>query len=545
MKSPLLLCLCFSMLVSEVFGQAPAPAGSIKEAEFVIEKEKKNDLPESSRLFKKAILSTQVPKANQQLTYDWAEINPILSLLDHKIKLLKAKQDFLTKLYGNYLKLGYGTEYTPYLACYLDNANHAKYGYGLHLGHLSTGKTGYAETYHNFVRLHGKWATEQVGLDGAIYYQGDKHALVDLRDQAKHDPKQAHTFHRIGLQTNLANYASDQLQFQVPLYFSHLRNRQDEQENTGTLQAKVSYPLKENLMIETNTYFGFGRYQYKKEPVNNRHIERLKPSLVLLINDFRVQAGFNLVYQNDVSAVLKQLTVYPTFEVNYKPFKWLRPYIGLGGDIQPNFWHTLVADNPWLASQPVLGHTNESFVFYGGIQGDITPQTAFYAGAKLGSYQNLPFFLNTVGETRNFAVEYDPETSLLNIFSELNHTNHRATLVTRLKGNYYAYKPKKLPKPWHKPSYDLELLSTYNLYDKILLKGNLYCLGGVEALDPTTQTAKPLKDIIDVGFGVDYLWNQRVSVFLECQNLLARAQPRYLNTSSRGLNFLLGVSYIW
>ncbi len=386
---------------------------------------------------------------------------------------------------------------------------------------------------------------KKLGLDGAIYYHGNKYPWLNLSDHTKYDSTQASVFHQVGLQSELANPAAEKWHYRVPFAFSYLRNKQEEQENQGDLHAKIRYDLKENLFLKVHTGLWVSKYQYKQGNTPSRHLERFQPSFIFLVNDLKFQAGFNLVYHNHSTEPVKPLNAYPIFQVNYQPFKWLRPYIGLGGDIQPHAWHHFIADNPWLVVQPELRHTNQSFSLYGGIKGEITAQAAFHAGARIDSYQNLPFFVNSASVPRQLAIEYDPETSLVNVFGELSHTNHAANWVNRLKGNYYHYKLKQLPKPWHKPSYQVDLLSTYNLYDKILLKGNLYWLGGIEALDPNTQAAKPLPAVVNLGLGIDYLWNQRFSIFLDCQNLLARTHARYLNTPARGFGFLVGVAYTW
>lgn len=544
MRLNLLLWSAISLLAPQALGQQPAPAGTIKEAEFIIEKEKKNRLPESARLFEKAPLPTaHVPDSTAALAYDVREIAPELGTLQRKVKVLRAKQDLITRLYGNYVKGGYGNYHTPYLAGFLGSKRDPKHTYGFYLSHLSGGKDGYAEEHHNAARLHGKLFTESLLLDGAVRYNWDKYPVSKDSTSSSSDPDKAQTFHQIHLSSALANYLHDRLNYQVHIHLAHLRDPQKAYEHQGEISGEIDYAINDGFTLKaiTDLYLT----HHKDTAATNRHLERLKPTLGFLLNDFSVQTGFNLVYQNDSSEVVNRFNAYPVLEVNYALHKWLRPYVGIGGDMQRTSWQGFVAENPWLAPKPALRHTDQRFVFYGGAKGDIIEKVAFHTGISIGSYKNLHCFVNNPTEPRQFDIQYDPATTLLQVFGELTQTNRAETLTTRLRGDYFHYTLQQLPRPWHRPSYQLDLLSTYNLHDKVLFKGTLYWLGGIEALDRTTQTAKPLADVVDLGLGIDYLWGQRFSIFLNCQNLLARANKRYLYAPTGGFHFLLGLSYAW
>jgi len=545
MNANLLFFVWLNLLAFTAFGQALDRAGTIKEAEFIIEKEKKNYLPESNRLFKKAIIPSHVPKNEATISYQLTEILPMLDVLAHKIRLLKAKQELFAKLYVNYIKGGYGNKHMPYLAYYFDNKLHEDYGYGFHTSHFSLGKDSYGEAYHNVARLHGKWAKEHFSLNGDIYYQGDKYPRIKLDNQTKHDPKQAQIFHQVGFHTRLANHMHQTFDYQIPIAFTHLHNKQGEKEYQGSLSSNLTYTLNQNFKVNASSALLVSKYQCKTTYAINRNLASFKPTLYFSLQEFTIQTGCNLVYQNDVSTSIKHFNAYPIVEIGYTAFTWVRPYIGLGGDIQPNFWHQFIGDNPWVMPQVDLRHTNQSFVFYGGLQGTLSEQLNFHAGANLGSYHNLPFFINNASDPRQFTIQYDPETSLCYVFSELTHMNQAETFVNRIKANYYYYAPQQLPIPCHKPSYSLELLSTYKLYDKLLAKSTLACLGGIQALEPIAKTTKPLLAIIDLGVSLDYLWNQRFSIFLDCQNLLNRNHSQYLNTPTQGFSVLAGITYAW
>jgi hypothetical protein len=213
--------------------------------------------------------------------------------------------------------------------------------------------------------------------------------------------------------------------------------------------------------------------------------------------------------------------------------------------MQRNSVQSFLQENPLLAPQVTLRHTNERFVFYGGAKGDIAAQVSWHAGISLGTYQNLHCFVNSDQDPSRFDIQYDPTATLFNTFGELTHTNRANTLTTRLRGDYFHYTLQELSKPWHRPRYQLDLLSTYRLYDKIVCRGFMYWLGGLEAQDVLTKAPEVLGDVVDVGLGIDYLWNTRFSVFFNCQNLLANKNERYLHYPARSFHFMAGITYAW
>jgi hypothetical protein len=544
MKLHLLLLLGLNMLFFRVLADRKNPLGSLKDAEFIIEKQKENELPETNRLFSKAPLPKQALPDRQNLTYGLADIKFSLNPLKQKIKLLKAKPE-LSRLYGHYIQLGYAYPYSPYLSLYLTNTSY-QYSYGIHLKHSSLGRTQHLELYDNLARLYGKWTNAMVSLDLAFCLNVNKFPLYNGSPIRQHISDKAQVFYQLGLQTSLSNYVLKPagLRYEVPISIAYLCNQHGDKEQQGHLQAKLSYPMRKNLFLETQLDFRLSQYQYQQTEAKKRQIESIKSSCTLLADALTLQVGLNLVHQNHTSALVGPWHLYPIIAINYQVFNWLGSYIGVKGDIYPNTWHSLIATNPWLQRQPNLAPTNQNFAFYGGIQGCITSQTTFHMGAIISNYQNLPFLLNSANDYRQFVVAYDSETRLINTFGELV-INVPTYLKTSLKGNYYSYKPTEMARPWHKPKYEIELSSIYKLYDKLLCKGKLSWVGGIEALEPNKKTVIKLASSIDVGCKIDYLWNQRFCIFLDCQNLFHINQARYLYMPKQSPRLLVGITYNW
>lgn len=528
-------------------GQDPKSAGTIQEAEFIIKKERKNELPESNRLFKKAPLPSVTEQPSFQLKYELDDLRMSFQPIIHKVKILRAKQDRLERLHGNYVRLGYGNYHRPYLIALFNNNRNARYAYGLELGHISEGKNEYSEGYHQTASIHGKMFTKKLVLDGMMDYVWDKHPFIEVINDPQHtsnDPNKHHTYQQLGVATRLYNYLPDTLNYQLQVKALHLH--QDKvHENQGKATLHTDYELNDILQLYTDAQLQVTQYTNPATVSMTRHIACLQPSLVTFFQNLAIQAGASLAYQNDQKALVSNFYVHPAIKLTYKINKALRPYMKLKGGIQPHSWQEQVSKNPWLSPSADIRHTNQNFILVLGMQSDVLETLTCHAGVSVSNYQNYPCFVNNAATPREFDIQYDSSATVVHVFTSLTKNSFGAALTTRLQGAYFHYKLTDLVNPWHKPQYTLELFNTYNFHDKILVKSNLLWQGGIQALDPFTQAIKSLPDVIDLGLSIEYLWNKRFSIFVDCQNMLAKDNNQYLHTPTSNTHVMVGVAYGW
>ena len=536
------LSTCFSIVFS-VLGQQPAPeGGALKDAEFVIKKERQLLLPEASRMFESAPTSLFITDPVKPLEYTLVDLFPEFDTLSVKTKILRAKQDIVAKLYSNYLQGGHGNFHMPFLEGYFANKHHSKYAYGLQFRHLSAGKAAYAGETHNLIQLHGKLFTKSLCLGGEMTFNRDGYPLYDPEhDRAAVSSSQI--LRQITIRNTLSNYVHGTFNYQVDAMFHYLCDAYQARENQWIFNGRGDYII--NDLLKLKTFADLCLTKHSDATVVQRNLWRFKPMLCLLYNSFDVQGGVNIVYQDDVSYVSDALNAYPVLVVKYALRKWLQPYIGIRGDIQQNALQDFLQENPLLAPQVTLRHTNQRFVFYGGARGDIIEQVSWRAGLSVGKYQNFHCLINSAQDPSRFDVRYDPAAILLKTFGELIHTNRTETLSVRLRGDYFHYSLQELSQPWHRPRYQMDLLGTYRLNDKLVFRGTMYWIGGVKAWDVTKKEPVALKDMFDIGLDIDYWLGSRLSIFFNCQNLLAQKNERYLHYPSRGFHCMVGLTYAW
>ncbi|MHA7877957.1 MAG: hypothetical protein ACX93T_03510 [Bacteroidota bacterium] len=539
-RFPFLLA-CLS-IVFNVLGQQSDTEGGLKDAEFIIKKERKPLLSVAPRLFEHAPTAPLMVEAEKPLVHTFPDLYPKFDALSFKTRLLRAKQGVIAKHYSNYLQGGHGNFYMPFLEGAFAGTYHKKYAYRLQVRHLSAGTENYAQEVHNLVQLYGKLFTRSLRLEHEIAYKNDKYPLYNT-EQAKAVVPVSQVMHQVLIRNTLANYAVTTLQYQVDTTFHYLCSAYQVYEHQGEISGQGIYAFNDILKLKalTDLYL----IQQSDTKVTQRNLWRCKLMLSLLYNDFDVEGGGNIAYQNDACYASSPVNIYPILAVKYVRYKWLQPYVSIGGDMQRNDLKGFLQENSLLTAQPSVRHTNQRFVFNGGIRGNMVAQISWHAGFSVGMYKNLHCLVNSHQAPGKFDIKYDPSAIMRNVFCAFNHTNSTETFSVQLRGDVFDYVLQELSKPWHRPRYQLDLLSTYRLNDKYIFKCNMCWIGGMVAWDAVKETSVPLKDVLETSLGIDYSLNTRLTAFCRLHNLLGRENARHLHYPARGFQCMAGISYVW
>lgn len=520
--------------------------GEIEDAEVIIEKDRRIELPPASRNYEK-VPPLPSQERDKDETYDFKSFNYELEAIDPKIRVLTIQEDPLPKLYGNYVKAGFGNYLTPYLEGFFNNKRNEKYSGGIHFKHLSS-RNGPVDdensgTSENTVNLFGKFFTKPLTFSGDIRYNRQKHFFYGYspeleinRDSIK---QLFNSFHLdLAMENNKANA---DLSYKLGTSFNYLTDNYNAKEGIfgANLEGKIKMSDLLSIALKSDLYLS------KKEDAISvdRNLFRLNPTFQTTIDLFEISAGINLVYENDSLDNADKLHFFPVAEAGYYLTDNIKAYAGIGGDVQRASLQQFVNENPYLAPNVAIFNTNKTFEFYGGVQGKVFQNMSFSTGLSLGNYKNMYYFVNSTADSSKFDIIYETEgTALLNIFGEIGFA--KSEIFTGLfRADFYEYGTEALDEPWHKPQYKLSVLANYNLYNKILLTADLGMLGGIKGKNFQSGAEEELDPVVELNFKADYLLSDRASVFLKLDNILSNDNERYLYYPSRKIMVMLGLTY--
>ncbi len=554
-------CLLFSLIASVAHAQQPAweaEEGEIDDTEVVIEKDREIELPSASRQFER-VPPSEVDAPEVQVTYQFKDFIPRLPTIDPKIRVLKIKEPPLDKLYGNYVKAGFGNFLSPYFDFYANSTRNDAYTYGVHLEHLSS-RFGPVDgdnsgNSHTQAALTGKYFVGGNTLSGEVGYERNRYHFYGYQpgsDVDREDIKQV--FNVISAKLMLEREQVEKpFDYAIGGTFQAINDEYAASENQIGLMGQLQYNVSEQFKVglSTDVYLMQRTDQAPLTEVSqstNRNLFRINPTVTFGTSGepqrgLVVQLGFRAVYENDTALNADQLHLYPDLSARYNISDGFSLYAGIDGDIERTSLLSFVNENPFLGPDVPLLHTNRTLAFRGGLQGRFTSAVGFRAGFSVGNYRHLYFYANSALDSTRFTILYDQGATLLfNPFLEISISSAERFRTT-LRGDYFSYSINQVEEPWHRPTSQLSLLSSYNAYDKLLFSAELMALGGIQGLNLASDTRRSLDPIIDLSFQADYLFSSRFSTFLQLKNIFAQNYERFLNYPSRGIMVMGGVSY--
>lgn len=519
--------------------------GEIEDAQVIIEKDRRIALPPASRNYEKV---PALPREKEESgSFRFKNFTYELKPLDPKIRILTIQEDPLPKLYGNYIKGGFGNYVTPYLEGFFTSKRNEKYSGGLHFKHLSSRKGPVDDensgTSENALNLFGKYFTKPLTFSGNIGYNRQKHYFYGYTPGSevdRDDIKQLFNAFDLGLSMK-NNKADSDLRYKLGVSFNYLTDNYDARERTFGAGMEGKYRMSDVVSIKLKSDLYLSKHEDKAAV--DRTLFRIAPGFLTMVGQFEVLAGINLVYENDSLDNADRLHFYPMAEAGYYLGEDIKAYAGIGGDIERKSLQYFVRENPYLAPDVSLFNTNKTFEFYGGVQGKILRNISFSTGLSIGNYKNMYYFINSAADSAKFDIVYENEgTSRVNIFGEVGFTSPE-NFTGLFRADFYQYGTDVLEEAWHKPQYELSLLANYSLYDKILFTANFGLLGGIKAKNFQSGSEERLDPIVDLDFKTDYLLSDRASVFLKLDNILSQQNERYLYYPSRKIMVMLGLTY--
>ena len=511
-----------------------------------IEKNAKIELGTANRNFEK-INNIQPSQPHKPLDYTAQEVELVLPKLDTKVKVAPLKDGTLSKLYGDYVKVGFGNYVTPYLEAFTNNKRNEKYTYGAHVKHFSSqnGPVKNSGLSENMAEVYGRYIGKSTILRGSAGYQrnrynfyGYNHALDAGGDTLKQ------VFNTFVISAGIENKnKQDKFNYNTDLNYYNFSTFTKAQESELLWNYKTDYWLDIDKQILVDG--GLSISKRTDSSTINRTLFTIKPALQYKVSDkLTLIGGFNVAYANDTVKNYPKLHLYPRINAEYKLFDTrLIVFGGLDGEMQKNTLRTLSKENPYLNSNVALSHTNKTSDFYAGIKGGLKGGITYKLKISDANYKYLYFFNNAFSDTSKFDVLYDKGN--VNVFNLNGEIGYELSNKFRLAvaGAYYKYTMSQLQQAWQRPTSTVSILATYNLNQKVYFNADFYYIGGLRGKNFVTGQEVKLNGINDLNLKIDYLFSKQFSAFIEANNIFGKKYQRYLYYSNKGINVLAGLTY--
>jgi len=519
--------------------------GEIEDAEIVVEKERIIKLPEERRNFEK-IQPSPIDEALTDMNFEFNEYEYSFSPYAPRLRAARLKQESVEKLYGNYLKLGYGNFKTPFVQGYLSNKRNSEYGAGLRVKHLSSGEGPIDDensaTSDSEIEIFGKRFTSDIVLSGSAQYNREKYHFYGYdRDLEVEDDTIEQIYNQISLNLGIEdNYASDDINYNLKTGLNYLSDDFNAEEIMFTADGKIDFAIAGDYRFFVQTDLILSKREDSASI--DRNLFQINPYLRIPLDAVQLDVGFRLAVENDTVVNADETHFYPYVKADYRLGDQVSLYAGIDGNIQPRTLQSSFSENPFIGPNVSVFHTNQKLNFFGGLEGKILQQVNFNAGLSVGILENLYYYANAAEDSTRFDILLDGgETTLTNIFGEISfqHTD----FLSHLRLDYFNYDSEIFSEVFHRPDFKLSWVNNYNIYEKILLNAEIYVMSGIHAFNLQSGRTTALDSFADINFKVDYLLSERASVFISLKNILDNEYETLWNYPVKGAQFLGGMTF--
>lgn len=483
--------------------------------------------------------------------------------------------DQLPQLYHSYAKIGVGSEFMPLGEFYFNQTRSRKYRYGVHLKHLSS--LGYLPDYapssfdRNEARVFGGIIEKKYNLGADLHFSNDGFQYYGFRNDsiAKDSIRQRFREGGFGLQFGSHTNDSLSLQFKSDLayrLFSTLPPKIDSlessfvTENFFRINTTSSYPwANETFALDANV--AYNQYKYgipdsviglDTGQIRRNTVVTLSPHVTSLNFEDKLKAVVGFTFAVDATTSSRAY-IYPRIEAKASLFNdILIPFVSVDGGLKQNTFRDLGAENPFINPNIELRNTHRAIDFKGGLKGTISKRVGFLTQFRFAHIKSFALFVSDSLNPRfnQFKVIYDT-LNLASIEGGL-YVQINEKLKIDAIGRYNSYLLLNNSYAWNLPTLELNLRGKYNLFDKLVTQLDLNFQSGRKALvyapEPETtlengQYVKNLGLITDINWSVEYLYNNRISAFVQLNNIAAQRYQRWYNYPVQAFQVLGGFTF--
>ncbi|MDD9139331.1 MAG: hypothetical protein NQ127_00095 [Candidatus Cardinium sp.] len=373
----------------------------LKDAQFVIEKHKKNKINPASKLFFKA--PAQIVKSEQQPLAMLQALAPYVFPLDPVAEILSPfplKQAPFTVSLPSYLNFGLLNMVFPFmeLTYYPSFLRRQEKG----VGYLHA-------TYAPFY-WHGSRGSPMVAVEGqgkftigawlfypALQYQYDSYRF--LSETKPSYPSMERSIQQIAGTLRMQHaHASAAHAVQIAYDWLACQNKKNKEIGEKCLVAQYKGIKRlENYALHVKVYGNIAAHHCSAATAPLRGILSLRPGITV---DFpkavQLKISIKGSYHNaPIANGDVQWQLYPTVLLKHATISWLNPYItiqGLGNAVQPLHLRDIVTKDPFITDAYTVKHYSKGFHFQLGSRGELLAMRtlSYHIYMAYSHFNNLP-----------------------------------------------------------------------------------------------------------------------------------------------------------
>lgn len=485
------------------------------------------------------------------------------TMVFEQIKPAKVKGEPLSKLYNSHIKAGVGTYFTSLLDLSYSQTRSKDFIYSAHYRHNSS--LGQIKDYgnstfaNNDLTFYAKKIWKTFFVDAGVMYNHQRqyfYGFIDSLDVDK-DTYRA-PYHNVGgfvkYQSILRENSSlhNSLDFAINHTFNKWGRKETHLGVSGDLHKNFTFldSDKQNIGLNINYKHSFGGYEPKDLALfyneilplsfdNNNGSVDIKPYANLKIKDFKLNVALDFVPTFGDS---KEFMILPSAVIEIPTLaKIIKIKAGITSYFDIPTLNYLRMENPYLSPLARIENNNQMDIF--AKVNFLTKSNILLSlkgGYKTGNNNYFYEIDQNAGLHNMFVLVYDNTKTAYIQLNAAYQIDKKLDLSLNLL--YQNVKTDSLKHAWYTPAFKTNLLLKYNANDKFSISLVPSFQSKVKCLNPKGEVEE-LKSKIDVNLWANYNYNDKLSFFVELNNIAYQCYFNYYNYPSQRLVLMAGAKY--
>jgi hypothetical protein len=476
-----------------------------------------------------------------------------------------------------FVKGGFGNAITPYGELFVNASPSRNADFGLHLFHYSSqpnillnnelrAKAPYS---NNMAKIFAKNYFRKALLEWDLAYNRERYSYYGFpgtdslfyqsQEISSATLNERQVFSNASANVNLRNtIARTNFSYQIGLGYDYFWNMTGQTAHNANYKGDYTTRYR-TFNVLYNTRFTFTAQSnienYFDALLTDRQFYEigLSPQAQYSKGNIELKAGLNTgaIINPDTTMLFH---ISPKIYFAYHPIRdMLSLFVGTDGGFQPNAYTSAIKQNPFIINNIDMMPTEELIAFYGGIRGKFSRKISFLFDVNYAMKHDEAFWYLSETHTATdtmvhnlFVAEYD-NVNTLRFGGNIRYSGEKFTL--ELKGNYYMHDAENLTTLSHAPVFDASLFSSFQITSQVKATLNSKVVGPREAtyrvfgLNGNTKEIYTLPTIIDIGLGLEYEFSNKLSFFINANNLINRKQEIWHGYNAPGLMIMAGARY--
>ncbi|RYY41338.1 MAG: hypothetical protein EOO08_02505 [Chitinophagaceae bacterium] len=479
--------------------------------------------------------------ARPQLAYNIPNQNLLFGYQPGALRPLALNVDSILRWDNwNYVKLGYGTQQTPYIETGLSIGDPQTAGANVYGAFTSSkGKLPNQDLRQGRIDLLGHArAGANHEVTGRIGYSNDQYYRYGYPDSltfAK-DSLSAHYSNfraRIGLR-NL-NTTAYGISYAPEVRFDAFSDGRSNNETNTYFNLPLRKSLENRFSVDLGIDGQLTSFKGAAKTNSNSNWFQVSPSLQVKTAQFYIQAGLRPSWDNGAFKLMPNIMA----EVGTAD-KTLAVIGGWTGRMRSNSFQYLATYNPWIEAPMAVNNSGIEEI-YGGIRGTVSDHFTYLLRGGVNKYTNMPLYINSGAGGKSFSVLYEPTMNSLNIHGELGYSvGDRFTLRSIVEANHYTGLD-VAEEAYGLPSFEWNTALRLQVLRDLYVKADLYAFDGVYYR--ASAENRKQNGAFDASAGLEFTVYRNLKLWAQFNNLFNKNYQRWNQYPTYGFQFLGGIVF--